>query len=184
MLLTEEQANAKWCPQARIARRELVRVREYSEPDAVVGGCNRDALGGRDQPPFPNSCRCIASACALWVKIEPGKGVMGCNPVMAEWAAERLLRTRTECVVKPLHVNLPAGAEVTRTEVEDAAHMEIKVPPVTGPVMTGDDRAAYVVGRKLAVMRIETEHPIPDEVVVRSGMDIQVYVKAEEDAKP
>ena len=35
---------------------------------------------------------CIASACALWVEIEPGKGVMACNHVMATWAIWEISR--------------------------------------------------------------------------------------------
>lgn len=69
---TVEQAKELWCPMVRIARRE-----EWNEasgtvgkkPDheihtqAIVGGCNTDALGGTRTPA---SCRCIADKCAMW----------------------------------------------------------------------------------------------------------------------
>lgn len=68
MLTTEMEAREKWCPQARIARRELVTVgkslgQEMMAP-AVVAGVNRDALG---QSPNPiASCRCLGSDCMMW----------------------------------------------------------------------------------------------------------------------
>ncbi|WP_131800298.1 hypothetical protein [Methylobacterium indicum] len=61
MLLSEAHARSHWCPQARIARREIV------NPNAgdigIVGGCNRDALGRASNPA---SCRCLGSECMAW----------------------------------------------------------------------------------------------------------------------
>lgn len=63
-LLTEAEAKTKWCPHSRIVRRE------ESVPgnggNDLVAGVNRDALGGRNGPDFPYSCRCITSACMAW----------------------------------------------------------------------------------------------------------------------
>lgn len=77
--ISEAQAKDRWCPHARIVRREeIVDGNEHFE---IVGGVNRDALGGRGGPAFPHSCRCIASACMAWrwqayreTKINAGEG--------------------------------------------------------------------------------------------------------------
>lgn len=68
---TPEQAKALWCPMARIARDESIRIEAQAvggmvcvqEERHVVGGCNTDALGGVR---VPRSCRCIADDCAMW----------------------------------------------------------------------------------------------------------------------
>lgn len=64
--MTEDEASKKWCPFARIARREMPDVDGLGRPMAteLVGGVNRDALG--KTKPFPHSCRCIASDCMAW----------------------------------------------------------------------------------------------------------------------
>lgn len=75
MFLTEAEAKTRWCPHAR----------------SVANG--RDVSVNREinSSGAPNlDCFCIAADCAMWVEIEPGKGVMGCNPVMAAWATKRL----------------------------------------------------------------------------------------------
>lgn len=79
---TPEAAKELWCPMARIARDETVRVETAAiggivsvhEERHIVGGCNRDALHGGNRG-YENgavthhplgSCRCIADKCAMW----------------------------------------------------------------------------------------------------------------------
>lgn len=76
MLLTEDEARWKWCPESRIVRDERTAA---SDAPNIVAGANRDALGR-----FPNpitSCRCIASDCMAWrwayVLMPEGKGFCG-----------------------------------------------------------------------------------------------------------
>lgn len=61
MLTTETEARKKWCPMVRTARREEIHPDEGGA--VVVAGCNTDAMGGIR---VPNSCRCVASDCAMW----------------------------------------------------------------------------------------------------------------------
>lgn len=71
MLMTEDQAREKWCPMVRAARHEVTQKRTavtetlsaVREDHHVVGGCNTDTLGGTR---VPESCRCVASDCAMW----------------------------------------------------------------------------------------------------------------------
>jgi hypothetical protein len=64
-MLTVKEANEKWCPMVRIARRETPHEAGGGMP-AIVGGCNTDALG-RNR--IPASCTCIADKCAMWMWI-------------------------------------------------------------------------------------------------------------------
>lgn len=69
---TPEQAKDLWCPMARVARDESIEIERAAIGDMVhvteqrhiVGGCNRDALGGFGAG--INSCNCIADQCAMW----------------------------------------------------------------------------------------------------------------------
>lgn len=64
MIVTEQEAGRLWCPQARVVRVEQLNSKPLDE---LVGGVNRDALAGTSKSyPFPHSCRCIASHCAMW----------------------------------------------------------------------------------------------------------------------
>jgi hypothetical protein len=61
-MMTEQQATARWCPFARVARIES--TTHGASPAVIVGGTNRDALGKSPNP--VGSCRCIGSACMAW----------------------------------------------------------------------------------------------------------------------
>lgn len=69
---TPEQASELWCPMTRIARLEQVGpAHSHTEPLAIVGGCNTDALGQGNRRMSDGhtplaSCRCIAAKCAMW----------------------------------------------------------------------------------------------------------------------
>lgn len=63
-LLTPDEAGGKWCPFARIARRES--LQPGGDTDVVIAGVNRDAFGARGKYQFPASCRCFANACMAW----------------------------------------------------------------------------------------------------------------------
>ncbi|PYF04990.1 hypothetical protein BJ122_102216 [Rhodopseudomonas faecalis] len=60
MIATDSDARTKWCPHARIARREL-----GVSGGEIIGGVNRDALSTHGGA-IPASCRCIASDCMAW----------------------------------------------------------------------------------------------------------------------
>lgn len=79
MMMTETRAALRWCPHAR-------QVAMVSEDPPIYDTANRDG----DAHYGVANVNCIATECALWVEIEPGKGVMGCNPVMAAWAIARM----------------------------------------------------------------------------------------------
>ena len=75
-MMTPEEARELWCPMVRIARREdysYETLRTGGDPPLVVmrtdhhvvAGCNRDALGSPTGFVL-NSCKCIASQCAMW----------------------------------------------------------------------------------------------------------------------
>lgn len=172
MLLTEEQASKKRCPHH--------------------AGKSLDC-GERTNVKF-----CVSSSCAIWVEIEPGKGVMGCNPVMAKWAADRLVHTLVEAG-KPIEIKIQDGAKATRTtrtvDGAEQVFIDIKVPQLnfaspsaiiirsedmghTIQIIGIDGKAGYVVGHKRTQLRIEIDHPVPDEVLVQSGGDTQSYAKA------
>lgn len=90
---TPEQAKELWCPMARIARDETVRIESPAiggmfsvhEERYIVGGCNRDAIGGMGSS--IKSCRCIADKCAMWrwaeterkalMNVKPNQGYCG-----------------------------------------------------------------------------------------------------------
>lgn len=59
MLLTEEEAKTKWCPQMRQPQFVMTTIQGASP--VVVGGSNADQDGMR----FPRH-NCIASACMAW----------------------------------------------------------------------------------------------------------------------
>lgn len=66
MLLSEAEAQTRWCPHIRVARNEpLDQTRNIDEPgnSVIVAGCNSDALG---RTRIPVACRCIASGCMAW----------------------------------------------------------------------------------------------------------------------
>ncbi len=52
MIVTEEQAKAKWCPEARVE----------SDDGQGVGSVNRDFGKGHAL----SDCMCLASGCMLW----------------------------------------------------------------------------------------------------------------------
>lgn len=68
MTHTAAQAADLWCPMVRIARREDPDPTAPGTGTVVVAGVNTDALG---RARVPASCRCIASACAMWRWTEP-----------------------------------------------------------------------------------------------------------------
>ena len=63
-MLTEQEARTKWCPMARVARFGIEKSELGNTVEAIVGSCNRDALGKSPNP--IGSCRCIASDCMMW----------------------------------------------------------------------------------------------------------------------
>lgn len=65
--LTEQQARTKWCPLTRIARDETPSWKEATGP-IIVGGVNRDALGGTNA--MNRSTHCIAGSCMDWRRFD------------------------------------------------------------------------------------------------------------------
>jgi len=64
MLLTEEQAREKWCPEARLT--------EISDTGALgTYAHNRIIVGRNDHTPVLSGCLCIASRCMMWRWAEP-----------------------------------------------------------------------------------------------------------------
>ncbi|WP_331326485.1 hypothetical protein [Methylobacterium fujisawaense] len=63
MLLSEADARDRWCPFARVTRRESLDPRGEAGGIVLAHGTNRDALGRVENPA---SCRCYASSCMAW----------------------------------------------------------------------------------------------------------------------
>lgn len=63
MLLSEADARERWCPFARVTRRENLDPYVQTGGVGLAHGTNRDALGRVENPA---SCRCYASGCMAW----------------------------------------------------------------------------------------------------------------------
>lgn len=70
--MTEEGANTKWCPFARVlaeSRRVGSRGEKAKDSDPLFqlgGGYNRQATVSEEVVRIPSASRCIASACIAW----------------------------------------------------------------------------------------------------------------------
>lgn len=75
MIFTEKEAHEKWCPHSRIARVESWNTHVGNPSKGVIGGVNRDALGGASSPPY--TTRCLGSACMAWRRVDETRGYCG-----------------------------------------------------------------------------------------------------------
>ena len=80
MLLTEDDAKTKWCPEVRfqaLANSGHGSMAPIGAVNRMPGGRPTPTAGGTDYPDNPLPARCIASRCAAWRALPDGRGWCG-----------------------------------------------------------------------------------------------------------
>lgn len=67
MILTEEEAKAKWCPDARV----MTLAKRSNGDDESLVGLNRVQLADNAKDLNPTSARCLGSKCMAWRFLDP-----------------------------------------------------------------------------------------------------------------